>query len=73
MRPGLRARTTILNMLEHGASEAKTLAKNIGMRYAAVVYHLKLLRSAGIVRRSNGKNALWAITGTGQKRLEASC
>jgi predicted transcriptional regulator len=70
IRLGLRARTKILNALEKGSANAKTVAKEATMHYGAAMHHLKLLQLEGIVRRGGGKNAVWALTGTGQKRLD---
>jgi predicted transcriptional regulator len=69
IRLGLRARTNILNALERGSGNAKAVAKEAGMNYGAAMHHLKLLQSEGIVWRASGKNAVWALTGAGQKRL----
>jgi len=70
IRLGLRARTNILNALERRSGNARTVAKEAAMRYGAAMHHLKLLQSEGIVRRGAGKNAVWMLTGTGQKRLD---
>jgi predicted transcriptional regulator len=69
VRLGLRARTKILNALERSSSNAKTIAKEASMHYGVAMHHLKLLQSEGIVRRAGGKNAVWTLTGAGQKRL----
>jgi len=69
VRLGLRARTKILKALEGGSGNAKTVAKEAAMHYGAAMHHLKLLQSEGIVRRASGKNAVWTLTGAGQKRL----
>jgi predicted transcriptional regulator len=69
VRLGLRARTKILNALERGSGNARTIAKEAAIHYGVAMHHLKLLQSEGIVRRADGKNAVWTITGTGQKRL----
>jgi len=66
---GLRARTKILNTLEKGSSDAKTIADVARMHYGVVMHHLKLLRLEGIVRRGGGKPSVWTLTGAGQKRL----
>jgi predicted transcriptional regulator len=68
-RLGLRARTKILNALERGSGTAKAVAKEAAIHYGVAMHHLKLLHSEGIVRRAGGKNAVWTITGAGQKRL----
>ncbi|MGA2308378.1 MAG: ArsR family transcriptional regulator [Candidatus Bathyarchaeia archaeon] len=69
VRLGLRARTKIINALERGSGDAKTIAKETAMHYGVAMHHLKLLQSEGIVRRVGGKNAVWTLTGAGQKRL----
>ena len=69
IRRGLRARTRILNALEKDSSNASKVAKEASIHSGVAMHHLKLLQSEGIVRRGVGKNAVWTITGTGQKRL----
>jgi predicted transcriptional regulator len=67
---GLRARTHILNALERGSADAKTIGKDTRMSYGVVMHHLKLLEARGIVHRKGGKPSLWTLTGLGQKRLQ---
>ncbi len=69
VRLGLISRTRILNALEMGSKDAKTIAEEAGAHYGVVMHHLKLLQAEGIVRRAHGKPSLWTITGAGQKRL----
>jgi len=69
VRLGLRARTKILNTLEKGSSDARTIADEAAMHYGVVMHHLKLLGSEGIVRRGGRKPSVWTLTGAGQKRL----
>jgi DNA-binding transcriptional ArsR family regulator len=66
---GLRARTKILSVLDKGSAEAKTIAKETGMRYSVIMHHLRLLEAEGIVERKGSKPHIWAVTGLGQKRL----
>jgi predicted transcriptional regulator len=66
---GLRARTKILNTLERGSGDARTIANEAAMHYGVVMHHLKLLQSEGIVRREGRNPFVWTITGAGQKRL----
>lgn len=66
---GLRARTRILNVLDKNSSDAKTIAREAGMHYGAVVHHLRLLEAEGIIERKHGKPYIWMLTGLGQKRL----
>lgn len=69
VRLGLRARTKILSVLEAHSGDVRTVADKTAMRYGAVLHHLKLLRSEGIVRRESGRPGVWTLTGAGQKRL----
>ena len=69
VRRGLRARTKVLNALEKGSGDAKTIAQEAALHYSVVMHHLKLLQSEGIVRRTDGKPSVWTLTGAGQKRL----
>lgn len=66
---GLRARTKLLNILENGSFDAKTIGEETGMHYGVVVHHLKLLKTQGIVERKQGKPYIWMLTGLGQRRL----
>jgi DNA-binding transcriptional ArsR family regulator len=69
VKPGLRARTRILDALERGSADAKTIAKRTKLHYGVVMHHLKLLKGKGIVQRKGSKPSIWALTGLGQKRL----
>lgn len=69
VRPGLVARTKIVLLLERRTSNAKTLAQNTGLTYAAVIYHLHLLEVEDIVLRKGKKPYSWELTGVGQQRL----
>jgi len=71
IRLGLKARTKILNALERGSGNGRTVAKEAAMHYGAAMHHLRLLQSEGLVERSAGKRAVWSLTGVGQKRLVA--
>jgi DNA-binding transcriptional ArsR family regulator len=66
---GLRARSKILSILDKGSADAKTIAKETGMRYDVIMHHLRLLEAEGIVERKGSKPHTWAVTGLGQKRL----
>lgn len=69
VRLGLRARTKILNVMEGFSGDAKAIAKESGMHYNVVLYHLKLLEREKIVQRKGSKPYSWSLTGLGQKRL----
>lgn len=69
-RLGLKARTTILDVLEKGAADMKTIARETGLSYSVVKHHLQLLEAQGIVRKMGGRPSSWALTGLGQKRLQ---
>ncbi|MEM3695352.1 MAG: ArsR family transcriptional regulator [Candidatus Bathyarchaeia archaeon] len=69
IKRGLLARTKILNALDKGSTDAKTLAEQTGMHYNVVMHHLRLLEVEGIVERKRSKPNVWTLTGLGQKRL----
>ena len=69
VKPGLRARTYILNALEQYSADAKTIAERTGLHYGVAMYHLKLLEAREIVQRKGNRPSIWALTGLGQKRL----
>lgn len=70
VKPGLRARTVVLNALESVSADAKTIAKQTGLHYGVAMHHLKLLRARGLVQRKGSRPSVWTLTGLGQKRLE---
>lgn len=69
VRPGLAARTQIVLLLERKPSNAKTLAQETGLTYAAVLHHLHLLEVEDIILRKGKKPWSWELTGAGQQRL----
>jgi predicted transcriptional regulator len=70
VRLGLVARTKILQVIEKQASSIKDIRQASGLKYAVILYHLKLLKKEKIVQRKGGKKPFfWALTGAGQKRL----
>lgn len=70
VKPGLRARTVVLNALEIVSGDAKTIAKRAGLHYGVVMHHLKLLEARGVVKRKGSRPSIWILTGLGQRRLE---
>lgn len=70
VKPGLKARTPILNVLEKGPADARTIAEGINLTYRVVLYHLNLLESREIVDRKGGRPVVWKLTGFGQKKLQ---
>ncbi len=69
IRPGLIARTKIVQLLEKRASNAKTLAQKTSLTYSTVIYHLHLLEVEDIVVRKGKKPYSWELTGVGQQQL----
>ena len=70
VRLGLVARTKILQAIEKQAFSIKDIRQASGLKYAVVLYHLRLLEEEKIVQRRGGKRPyFWGLTGTGQKRL----
>ena len=73
MRLGLLARTMILQVVEKQTSSIKDIRQASGLKYAVILYHMKLLEEDKIVQREGGKKPyFWALTGAGQKRLVES-
>jgi len=66
---GLKARTRVLKVLENHSVDAKTVSLEAGMTYGVSIHHLRLLEAEGIVERKGSKPHVWALTGSGQKRL----
>jgi predicted ArsR family transcriptional regulator len=69
VKNGLKARTRILNALEHQSLKAVAMAKETSMSYAAVMHHLRLLENEGTINRKGKRPYFWLLTGLGQKRL----
>ena len=67
---GLAARTEILIIIERQSSAACKIAKESGLSYGVVMYHLRLLKSEGTVERKGNTRYVWLTTGFGQKRLD---
>lgn len=68
IRPGLDARTKIVQTLESGALESKTIIEKTHLSKSQVAYHLHLLKIEKIVSRQK-KPRTWELTGAGQQRL----
>ncbi len=71
VRPGLRARTRILNALDEGSANPKIVVERTGLNYGVVMHHLKLLEGKRVVRRKRHRPSIWMLTGLGQKRLRS--
>lgn len=69
VRLGLLARSRIARFLEKQPSNAKTIAKETGMSYAAVLHHLHLFEAEKVVVRKGKKPFTWELTGAGQQTL----
>jgi predicted transcriptional regulator len=65
----MTARTIILNALDKQAATAGIIARQTSLSYAAVIHHLRLLETEGVVSRQGNKPYSWLLTGLGQKRL----
>jgi len=66
---GLLARSKIARFLEKQSSNAKTIAKETGMSYAAALHHLHLFESEKVVARKGKRPFQWELTGAGQQSL----
>jgi predicted transcriptional regulator len=69
VKSGLSARSKVLSVLDKDCFSAPRLAKETGLSYAVVTYHLKLLEAEGTVKRKGSGRFVWLSTGFGQKRL----
>jgi DNA-binding transcriptional ArsR family regulator len=69
IRCGLKARTTILMLLDNQYCSACELADKTGFSYAVVMHHLRLLYREGIVEHKGSRRYVWLSTGVGQTRL----
>lgn len=70
VRLGLTARSRIARFLEKKpSSNAKTIAKETGMSYAAGLHHLHLFEAEKVVVRKGKKPFQWELTGAGQQTL----
>jgi predicted transcriptional regulator len=69
IQPGLSARTQIISALEKRACAAKTISKETGLSYTAVLYHLHLLEAENILNHRGKRSYIWHLTGAGQQRL----
>lgn len=70
VKPGLKARTAILNVLERSNADAKIIARDAALPYGVVIHHLKLLEARGIVQKKGVHPSIWELTGLGQRRLQ---
>ncbi|HXZ90777.1 MAG TPA: winged helix-turn-helix domain-containing protein [Candidatus Dormibacteraeota bacterium] len=70
VKAGLIARSKILVALEKDPVSAPQIAKEAGLSYACVAYHLKALKKDRLVERvSNRKPFAWTLTRFGQQKL----
>jgi len=73
VRLGLVARSKILEFLEKHQAPIRNIGEATGLKYAVVLYHLKLMEGEKTVRRQGGKKPYcWVFTGIGQRRLAES-
>ncbi len=69
VKPGLKARTRIIQALENDALKIIKVSEATGLGYKVVLYHLKLLQAEQVVTHKGNKPHVWALTGAGQQRL----
>jgi predicted transcriptional regulator len=73
VRLGLVARSKILQVVEKQAASIRVIRDATGLKYAVVLYHLRLLERERVVQRQGGKKPYsWSLTGVGQKQLVGS-
>jgi predicted transcriptional regulator len=69
VKSGVSARSKVLTVLDKNWFSAPLIAKETGLSYGVVTYHLKLLESEATVKRKGSGRYVWLSTGFGQKRL----
>jgi len=69
VKAGLRARSKILFVLEEAKRSAPDIAKQSGLGYECVMYHLRSMRKERLVERSRQRPYIWRLTMFGQQRL----
>jgi len=70
---GLVARSKILQVVEKQTVPISAIREMTGLKYAVVLYHLRLLEDEKLVQRQGRKKPYtWTLTGVGQKRLVVS-
>jgi len=70
VKAGLVARSKILVTLEKVSRSAPQVAKETGLTYTCVSYHLKALRKDRLVERMTSRKPFtWALTRFGQQKL----
>jgi DNA-binding transcriptional ArsR family regulator len=69
VKPGLVARTQIIQALENVALNARGICKVTGLSYKIVLHHLRLLEAEKVVTRRGNRPFTWELTGVGQQRL----
>lgn len=73
VRRGLEARSKILEALAGRELSARELSRLTGLPIHRVHYHLKRLKTDGIVtKRGKGRKIVFRVTGAGQTSLEES-
>jgi predicted transcriptional regulator len=69
VKNGVAARSKVLTVLDKDCFSASKIAKETGLSYNVVIYHLKLLENEATVKRKGSRRYIWLSTGFGQKRL----
>ena len=59
VKNGLSARTRILLALEKSPLDAKNIAHASELSYAAVMHHLRLLKTENVVEHTKGRKYVW--------------
>ncbi len=69
IRPGLKARTQIIQALEAKGLKVKGIGDVTRLSYKVVLHHLKMLEAERVVTSKGNKPHVWELTGAGQQRL----
>jgi predicted transcriptional regulator len=69
VKPGLRARSKILFVLEEGKKGTSDISKGSGLTYECVAYHLRSMSRERLIERSRQRPYVWTLTAYGQQKL----
>jgi len=70
VKAGLVSRTKILFVLERGQRNVRDVARDAGLSYECVAYHLKNMKRERLVDSATKKKPfVWGLTPFGQQRL----
>jgi len=70
VKPGLKSRSKILNLLENLPQTTRKIAEGTELTYGNTLYHLRLMERFDVVERDkSNRTHIWYQTGSGQQVL----